>query len=131
MTSIFTKILNGEIPGQIIAQNELYFAILDINPLAMGHALVIPKKETDYIFDLEPTELGGFFQFAQQVAKGIEAVVDCKRVGVAVIGLEVPNAHIHLVPMQSMDDINFSKPKLQPSNEALAEIGDRLRASII
>jgi histidine triad (HIT) family protein len=131
MSSIFSKILSGDIPGQIVAQNESFFAILDINPLVMGHTLVIPKKETDYIFDLDAIELGQFFQFAQHVAKSIESVVDCQRVGVAVIGLEVPHAHIHLVPMQSMDDINFSRPKLQPGNEALAEMGDKLRASII
>ena len=130
MASIFTKILSGDIPGQIVAQNESFFAILDINPLVMGHTLVIPKKETDYIFDLDATELGQFFQFAQHVAKGIGSVIDCQRVGVAVIGLEVPHAHIHLVPMQSMDDINFSRPKLNPGNEALAEMGDILRTSI-
>ena len=113
MASIFTKIINGEIPSYKIAEDENYFAFLDILPLAKGHVLVIPKKETDYIFDLEDETLAGLMVFAKKVALAIDKAVPCSRVGVAVIGLEVPHAHVHLLPLHSVEDINFSRPKLK------------------
>ncbi len=110
--TIFTKIINGEIPCYQIAESENFFAFLDIAPLAKGHTLVIPKIETDYIFDLETDLLGELMKFAQTVAKKMDKVIDCDRIGVAVIGLEVPHAHIHLVPINNVSDIDFSRPKL-------------------
>lgn len=130
MPSIFTKIINKEIPGHIVAENDRFIAILDISPLVMGHVLVIPKKETDYIFDLEDDILSGLTLFAKKVAKAIKAAVPCKRVGVAVIGLEVPHVHIHLVPMNTMGDINFTRPKLSPSQEELSAVAARIRAAL-
>lgn len=121
MASIFSKIYNAEIPGYFVAKNEEFFAILDISPLTIGHVLVIPIEETDYLFDLDPSILARYMQFAQKVAKAIESVIECKRVGVAVIGLEVPHAHIHLVPINGVGDINFEKPKLSPSAEVMQE----------
>jgi histidine triad (HIT) family protein len=121
MASIFSKIYNAEIPGYFVAKNEEFFAILDISPLTIGHVLVIPIKETDYLFDLDPLILARYMQFTQKVAKAIESVIECKRVGVAVIGLEVPHAHIHLVPINGVGDINFEKPKLSPSSEVMQE----------
>ena len=112
MASIFTKIINGEIPCHKIAETEHYLAFLDIFPLREGHTLVIPKQETDYIFDLEDDLLGGLTLFAKKVAKAVDAAIDCKRVGVAVIGLEVPHTHVHLVPINNVGDINFSSPKV-------------------
>ena len=109
MASIFTRIIQGEIPCHKIAENEQYFAFLDINPLAKGHALVIPKTESDYIFRMDDVELAGLMVFAKKIGLAIEKVVPCKRIGVTVIGLEVPHTHIHLVPLQTMQDINFSK----------------------
>ncbi len=120
MASIFTRIVNREIPAHIVAEDEHHLAFLDINPLVMGHTLVIPKKEVDYIYDLSDEELTTLHLFAKKVAKGIEATVDCNRIGIAVIGLEVPHTHIHLIPINSMDDMNFSRPKLQPTQEELA-----------
>ncbi|MGM0580474.1 MAG: HIT family protein [Bacteroidota bacterium] len=130
MASIFTKIINREIPGHIVAENDNYIAFLDINPLVEGHILVVPKQETDYIFDLEDEVLSGLHLFAKKVAKAIDQSVDCLRVGVAVIGLEVPHVHVHLVPMNSMDDINFSKGKLSPSEEELKEVADKIKSNI-
>lgn len=112
MSSIFTKIIRGDIPSYKIAESEDYYAFLDINPLAKGHTLVIPKKETDYIFDMDDAELAGMMVFAKKVAHAIKKQIDCKRIGVAVLGLEVPHAHIHLVPINGIYDIDFSKPKL-------------------
>lgn len=112
MASIFSKIISGEIPCFKIAENDKFLAFLDINPLALGHTLVIPKKEVDYIFDIEDELFQEYWVFAKTVAKAMDKVMDCKRVGVAVIGLEVPHSHIHLVPLQSVSDINFSLPKL-------------------
>jgi histidine triad (HIT) family protein len=118
MAGIFARIASGEIPSYKIAENDRFFAFLDINPLAKGHTLVIPKQETDYIFDLESDEYQDLWLFAMQVAKAVKKVVPCIKVGVAVIGLEVPHAHIHLVPLNTMDDINFSRPKLTfPADE--------------
>ncbi|MBW6491154.1 MAG: HIT domain-containing protein [Lentimicrobium sp.] len=117
MASIFLKIINGEIPAYKVAENENFLAFLDINPLAEGHTLVIPKKEVDYIFDIEDPLYTELFVFAKKVAKGIKAVVPCKKVGVTVIGLEVAHAHIHLIPINTIYDIDFSKTKLKFSPE--------------
>jgi histidine triad (HIT) family protein len=122
MASIFTKIVNREIPALIIAEDDAHLAFLDINPLVMGHSLVIPKKEVDYIYDLTDGELSQLHLFGKKVARAIEKTVDCNRVGIAVIGLEVPHAHIHLIPINSMDDMNFSRPKLSPTQEELANV---------
>lgn len=129
MASIFTKIINREIPGYIVAEDEHYIAIHDISPLVMGHVLVIPKHESDYIFDLGDDALSGLILFAKKVSNAVKKTVPCKRVGVAVIGLEVPHVHVHLVPMNNMGDINFTKPKLSPSKEALAEITEKIKAA--
>lgn len=126
MSSIFSRIYSGEIPGHFIAKNDEFFAILDISPLTVGHVLVIPTQEIDYLFDLEAAFIGRYMQFTQKVAKAIEEVIDCKRIGVAVIGLEVPHAHIHLVPINEVGDINFSKPKLSLSPELM----EKTRAAI-
>lgn len=127
MSTLFTKIINREIPAEIVAEDDHYIAFLDIMPLVKGHVLVVPKKETDYIFNLEPEVLSGLFVFAQQVAKAIDNTIQCTRVGVAVIGLEVPHVHVHLVPLRTMDDINFTRPKLKLSKEELATIADTIR----
>jgi|ERR1017187_1868665 histidine triad (HIT) family protein len=129
--SIFTKIINGEIPCHKIAENENCFAFLDINPLAKGHTLVVPKREVDYIFDVDDDVLKDLSVFSKQVAKAIQKAVPCIRIGVAVIGLEVPHAHIHLVPINHVGDINFSRPKLKLTNEELAEIAKVIRGFII
>ena len=121
MSTIFTKIINGEIPCHKVAEDDNHLAFLDIMPLKSGHVLVIPKKQVDYIFDMPPNELSELNLFAQQVAKGIKSAIDCKKVGVVVIGLEVPHAHIHLIPISTVADIDFSKEKLKLSNEELAE----------
>jgi histidine triad (HIT) family protein len=121
MSTIFTKIINGEIPCHKVAEDDNHLAFLDIMPLKSGHVLVIPKKQVDYIFDMPPDELSELNLFAQQVAKGIKSAIDCKKVGVVVIGLEVPHAHIHLIPISTVADIDFSKEKLKLSNEELAE----------
>ena len=112
MSTIFSKIVAGKIPSYKVAEDERFLAFLDVFPLAKGHVLVIPKEETDYIFDIESNEYLLFWQFAKQVAKAMDKVFDCERIGVAVIGLEVPHAHIHLVPINGVSDINFEKPKL-------------------
>ena len=113
MGSVFSKIVSGEIPCYKIAEDEKFLAFFDINPVAKGHALVIPKKETDYIFDIEDDELAAMIVFAKKVVKAIEKVVPCKRIGLTVIGLEVAHAHIHLIPINSIYDMDFSKPKLK------------------
>jgi len=122
MPTIFSKIISGEIPCYKIAESEKYLAFLDINPLAKGHTLVIPKQETDYIFNINDEELAGLHLFAKKIAKAIESVVDCKRIGVAVVGLEVPHCHIHLCPINHMGDLDFSKQKLKLSNEEFVKI---------
>ena len=127
MGSIFSKIVAGDIPCYKVAENDRFMAFLDIMPLRKGHVLVIPKKETDYIFDVEDDELAKMMVFAKSVAAKIKKVVTCNRVGVAVIGLEVPHAHIHLIPINTMDDMNFANPKLNLSQEELREIADQLR----
>ncbi|MDQ2179895.1 HIT family protein [Marinifilum sp. D714] len=130
MASIFTKIVQGEIPCHKIAEDDKYFAFLDISPLAKGHTLVIPKQEVDYIFDLEDDVLAGLNVFAKKIAKAIDKSVECKRVGVAVIGLEVPHTHIHLVPLNNIGDLNFDNPKLSPSQEELAEVAEAIRKNL-
>ena len=127
MATIFTKIINGEIPCYKIAEDDNYFAFLDIGPLAKGHTLVVPKKEVDYFFDLDDETMKGISVFAKRVALAIEKAVECKRVGVAVLGLEVPHAHIHLVPIQSEADISFSKPKLKLNAEEMESIAQNIR----
>ena len=117
MASIFTRIVNGEIPCYKVAEDDKYLAFLDINPLAKGHTLVIPKKEVDYIFDLDDELLVGLTLFAKKVAKAIDKAIPCKRTAVVVLGLDVPHAHIHLIPMNSASDINFSNPKIQLSKD--------------
>jgi histidine triad (HIT) family protein len=122
MASIFSKIVAGGIPCYKVAEDDNYFAFLDIFPLAKGHTLVIPKKETDYLFDMESDEYKGLWDFAQKVAKAQKQVVPCERIGVAVIGLEVPHAHIHLVPINNVSDIDFSRPKLKFPEEEMKEV---------
>ncbi len=129
MASIFTKIVNGELPAYKIAETEDYLAFLDINPLAEGHTLVIPKKEIDYIFDIEDDLYKGLFVFAKKVGKAIESVVECKRIGITVIGLEVPHAHIHLIPINSIYDMDFKRPKLQFSEEKFKETAASIRSA--
>lgn len=130
MASIFTRIINREIPAYIVAEDERYIAFLDINPLVVGHTLVVPKKEVDFIFDLDDDTLAGLNLFAKKVAQAIRKSIPCKRVGVAVIGLEVPHTHIHLVPMSSMGDLNFTRAKLNPSKEELAEAAEKIKKAI-
>lgn len=127
MASVFSKIISGEIPCHKIAENDLFLAFLDISPLREGHTLVIPKKEVDYIFNLDTKTLNEILIFSQSVAEKIRKVIVCNRIGVAVIGLEVPHAHVHLVPIDSADDLNFTRPKLQISQERLTEIADQIR----
>ncbi|RRN76214.1 HIT family protein [Pseudoxanthomonas sp. SGD-10] len=120
MASIFTKIVNGEIPAHKVAETSEFLAFLDINPLKEGHVLVIPKKEVDYIFDLEDDLYVGMMLFAKIVAKGIKKAIPCNRVGVAVVGLEVPHTHVHLIPIDKISDMDFSNKKLNPSSEELS-----------
>ncbi len=129
MASIFTKIINGEIPCHKIAEDENYFAFLDISPLALGHTLVIPKQEVDYIFDLDDDVLSGLNLFAKRVAKAIEKSIECKRIGLAVIGIEVPHTHIHLVPLNNVGDLNFANPKLEVASDKLVEIAAKIRGN--
>lgn len=127
MASIFTKIINGEIPSYKVAESENFYAFLDINPLAAGHTLVIPKDEVDYIFDLEKDIYNGLFQFTKKVGEAIESEINCKRLGMVVYGLDVPHAHIHLIPLQgSGNEINFSKPKVNMSEEEFKETARRI-----
>ncbi|WP_439181669.1 HIT family protein [Carboxylicivirga taeanensis] len=130
MPSIFTKIINGEIPCYKIAEDERFFAFLDINPLAKGHTLVVPKQETDYLFDLEDNLLAAMNVFAKKVALAQKKVIPCKRVGVAVLGLEVPHAHIHLIPMNSEADVNFRNPKLQLEAQEFEKIAQAIRSQL-
>ncbi len=131
MSTIFTKIINGEIPCYKIAEDENFLAFLDISPLAIGHTLVIPKKEIDYIFNVEDQLFMGLHLFSKKVAKAIEKAIPCKRIGVAVIGLEVPHAHIHLIPLQTVHDINFSREKMIVSKEVLTETAHKIVAKFI
>jgi len=130
MASIFTRIVNGEIPCYKIAEDDQFLAFLDINPLAQGHTLVIPKREEDYIFNLGDEELAGLVVFAKRVARAVEKVVPCTRIGLAVLGLEVPHTHIHLVPIKGIYDIDFSRPKLKFSQEEFNETAEKIRAAL-
>lgn len=127
MPSLFTRIINGEIPCHKVGEDDRYFAFLDIAPLREGHTLVVPKLEVDRFFELPPDVLAGIMPFAQEVARRIARAVPCDRIGMSVIGLEVPHAHVHLVPIDSMRDMDFTQPKLKLSNEQLAAIAERIR----
>ena len=131
MATIFTKIIKGEIPCYKIAENDRYFAFLDINPLKAGHTLVVPRNEVDYIFELDDDQLSGMIIFSKKVAAAIKSAMPCNRIGIAVLGLEVPHAHIHLVPMNSMEDVNFRNPKLKFTPEEFKEIADKIRGKLI
>lgn len=122
MATIYSKIISGEIPCYKIAEDDEFLAFLDINPLALGHTLVIPKIEIDYLFDLENEHLGKMMAFSKEVARKLKSSIDCKRIGVSVIGLEVPHAHIHLIPINTVSDMNFSKTKLVLTNSELKEL---------
>ncbi|HIG32071.1 MAG TPA: HIT family protein [Flavobacteriales bacterium] len=130
MSSIFSKIVSGDIPAYKVAEDEHHLAFLDIFPLAKGHVLVIPKKETDYIFDITSDEYLELWKFAQKVAKGMDKVIACERIGVAVIGLEVPHTHIHLVPLNNVSDINFERPKLKFSEAEMKSVSDLIKSAI-
>ncbi|MBC8048052.1 MAG: HIT family protein [Fimbriimonadaceae bacterium] len=130
MASIFSRIISGEIPSHRIAEDENYFAFLDFMPLAPGHILVVPKKEINYIFDIDDNLLSGILPFAKKIASAMEKVIPCERIGISVIGLEVPHAHIHLIPLRTMDDINFSRPKLKMTHEELAAIAEKIRSNL-
>ena len=130
MSSIFTKIVRKEIPSYKVHENDKFYAFLDINPLKKGHTLVIPKNEIDYIFDLESDEYQNLWSFAKIVANGMRKVINCKRISIVVMGLEVPHAHIHLIPLDNMNDINFNQPKLNLSSEEIQQIADKIRNAI-
>lgn len=129
MSSIFSKIIEGKIPSYRVAENDKFYAFLDINPLVKGHTLVIPKKEVDYIFDIEDELLAEFSVFAKKVSLAIKNVITCQRIGMTVIGLEVPHAHIHLIPINNMNDMNFSNPKLSLHSEEFKEIADSINSA--
>lgn len=131
MSSIFTRIINGEIPSYKIAEDEKCFAFLDVSPLAKGHTLVVPKKETDYIFDISDEDHQYLWNYAKKIARAVEAAIPCKRIGIAVIGLEVPHAHIHLIPMNKVSDMNFANPKLKVSEDEMSEIASRIRSAFL
>ena len=128
MSTVFSKIAAGEIPSYKVAENDEFYAFLDIAPMAEGHVLVIPKKEVDYIFDLDDKTYSGLFMFAKKVAAAIKSAIECKRVGVAVLGMEVPHAHIHLVPLQKESDMDFRAPKLELPDERFREIAESIAA---
>lgn len=130
MSTIFAKIVSGELPAFKVAESNDYLAFLDVRPLTEGHVLVIPKKETDYIFDMNDDEYMGMWVFAKIVSQGIKKVFGCPKVGVAVVGLEVAHAHIHLIPIQAVSDMDFSKPKLTLADERMAEISEEIRSAI-
>jgi histidine triad (HIT) family protein len=130
MATLFSRIAAGEIPCHKIAANEEFFAFLDINPLAEGHTLVIPRKETDCLFDLDDDVLGRMMAFSKTIARALEKAIPCKRTGMAVIGLEVPHAHIHLIPIQKESDMYFSNPKLKKTSEELAQTAARIREAL-
>jgi len=131
VASIFSKIISGDIPAYKVLENKNFLALLDIFPLAKGHVLVIPKMETDYLFDITSDEYLELWKFTQQVAKAMDKVIDCKRIGVAVIGLEVPHAHIHLVPLNNVSDINFERPKLSFSEEEMDAVAQKIRKALL
>ena len=131
MATIFSKIIAGDIPSYKIAEDDKFYAFLDITPMAKGHTLVVPKQETDYIFDLDDALLGEMIIFSKRVAQAIERAISCKRVGVMVIGLEVPHAHIHLVPIQQEGDLNLSNPKIKLSSDEFIEIADKIKTMFL
>ena len=131
MASIFSKIISGDVPSYKVLENEKFLAFLDIFPLVKGHVLVIPKKETDYLFDIASDEYLELWRFAQKAAKAMDKVIDCKRIGVAVIGLEVPHAHIHLVPLNNVSDINFERSKLSFSEEEMYAVAQKIRKALL
>jgi histidine triad (HIT) family protein len=130
MASVFTKIIKGEIPSYKVAEDDNYLAFLDINPLEKGHTLVVPKVETDYVFDLDDDVLAGLHLFAKKVARAIDKAMPCKRVAVAVLGLEVPHAHVHLIPMNDLTATNFERPKLKLENEEFEAIAGKIKAAL-
>ena len=130
MSSIFSKIIKGEIPSHKIAENDRFYAFLDVFPLVPGHTLVVPKIEKDYIFDLSDEELREILSFSKPIAKAIEKAFPCKRCGIAVIGLEVPHAHVHLVPIHTADDLNFTREKLKPTQEELQQAQSMILAHL-
>ena len=130
MPSIFSRIVDRDIPAHIVAETDECLAFQDINPLAEGHTLVIPKKEVDYLFDVDDETLSNILPFAKKVAKAIESVVECERIGVSVVGLEVPHAHVHLIPLNSIDDMDFSKIKLSPNQEELGQMAEKIRKTL-
>lgn len=129
MASIFTRIINGEIPSHKVAETKDCYAFLDINPLMKGHTLVIPKTEVDYLFDLDDELYQNLFAFSKKVAQAIKSQIDCERIGVAVMGMEVPHAHIHLIPINRMDDMNFARPKLELGHEEFSDIAQKISVS--
>lgn len=130
MSSIFTKIIKGEIPSHKIAEDDQFFSFLDIRPVAVGHTLVVPKHEIDYIFDLDDSTLQAMTIFSKKVAKAIKAVVPCNRIGISVIGLEVPHAHVHLIPISSLYDMDFSKPRIEMSPEEMQILASQIAAAV-
>jgi len=130
MPSIFTRIIRREIPAHIVAEDDQCIAFLDINPLVLGPTLIVPKKEVDYIFELDDATLTALHLFAKKVALAIGEAVPCARIGVSVVGLEVPHTHVHLIPMNSADDLNFTRPKLKPTQEELKEVAGRIRKAL-
>ncbi len=130
MPSIFTKIVKGEIPSYKVYEDKNFLAFLDINPLKKGHTLVIPKKEVDYIFDIDSKEYQNLWNTAKKIALGMKKVIECNRISIVVMGLEVPHAHIHLIPLDSVQDIDFSQPKLNISNDEMVQIANRINKSI-
>ena len=130
MPSIFTRIVNGEIPCHKIAETEDYLAFLDVRPQAKGHTLCIPKREIDYIFDMDDALLAGLTVFAKKVAKAVEKVVPCKRIGIAVIGLEVPHAHVHLIPLNSISDLSFGKEPVSMAPEEMSALAEKIAAEL-
>jgi histidine triad (HIT) family protein len=131
MATIFSRIINGEIPCYKVAEDDDYFAFLDINPLREGHTLVVPKKEIDYVFDLDDSQLTGLILFSKKVAAAIKSVFPCNRIGIAILGLEVPHTHVHLVPMDTMEDINFKRPKLKFSPEEFRATAEKISKRVI
>ena len=130
MSTIFTKIIQGKIPSYKIAEDKNFYAFLDINPLSKGHTLVVPKVEVDYLFDLDDESMAELFVFCKKVAKGIKAVIECKKIGITVLGLEVAHAHVHLVPINGIYDIDFSKPKLKLTNEEFVSLANEISSNI-
>lgn len=130
MSTLFSKLISGELPAHVLHEDDNYFSFLDIRPMAKGHALVIPKREEDYFFDLSHEELLGILPFAKKVAQAIEKVVECKRVGLSVVGLEVPHAHLHLIPLNTVSDMSFGKDPIEMSDDELASLAAKIRGHI-